>query len=165
MQPKLFKVTPWKWGDLGQLWTKRYFVARKTYLKFSHVFPPRTVNLWHAQIKHVSECPCRCWENLTFYQSFVLECQFFLFENCCLGKKRRSKVMGTFRIFGGWGRGRNLQWPNTLEHGCYRHYSVSFHGKGMTVQCRPTWRYQKCIGSWFQKNTGKPNSYIFFLKQ
>ena len=35
--------------------------------------------------------------------------------------------------------GRNLQWPikvtNTLWHGCYRHYSVSFYGRGMTVQC------------------------------
>ena len=31
---------------------------------------------------------------------------------------------------------------NTMQHGCYRHYSVIFHGKGMTVQCDPTWWYQ-----------------------
>ena len=29
--------------------------------------------------------------------------QIFLFENCCLGKKRRSKVAGTFRKLLEWG--------------------------------------------------------------
>ena len=45
-----------------------------------------------------------CWEKLTFYQNFVAEHQIFSFENYCLGKKRRSKVVGAFKKFGGiWG--------------------------------------------------------------
>ena len=35
---------------MGQLWTKRDFVARKTYLKFLR---PNSNNLWHAQIKQI----------------------------------------------------------------------------------------------------------------
>ena len=35
---------------MGQLWTKRDFVARKTYLKFLW---PNSNNLWHAQIKQI----------------------------------------------------------------------------------------------------------------
>ena len=51
----------------------------------------------------VSEYLWTCWEKLTFDQSFVLERQFFSFENYRLGKKRRLKVEGIFRKFGGWG--------------------------------------------------------------
>ena len=85
-----------------------------------------------------------CWEKLTFHQSFFSEHQFFLFESCHLDKKRRSKVMETFRKFVGWGQKPSVidLSQNTLQHGCYRHYSVIFHGKGMTVQCDPTWWYQ-----------------------
>ena len=35
---------------MGQLWTKRDLVARKTYLKFLR---PNSNNLWHAQIKQI----------------------------------------------------------------------------------------------------------------
>ena len=42
------------------------------------------------------------WEKITFDQSFVSKHQFFLFENCRLGKKTRSQVVGTIKIFWGW---------------------------------------------------------------
>ena len=88
---------------MGWLWTKRDFVARKTYLKFPQNFLVRAVNICDMHISDVPECLWTCWEKLTLYQSFVSEHQIFLFENCCLGKKRRSKVVGAFRKFGGWG--------------------------------------------------------------
>ena len=48
--------------------------------------------------------------------------------------------METFRKFVGWGQKPSVidLSQNTLQHGYYRHYSVTFHGKGMTVQCGPT---------------------------
>ena len=52
----------------------------------------------------VSEHTWTSWEKLTFDQIFISEHQIFSFENCCLGKKRRSKVAQTFRKFGGWGQ-------------------------------------------------------------
>ena len=42
-------------------------------------------------------------KKITFDQSFVSKHQIFSFENCCLGKKTRSKVVGTFQIFWVWG--------------------------------------------------------------
>ena len=51
----------------------------------------------------VSAYPWTRWEKITFDQSFVSKHQTFSFENCCLGKKRRSKVVGTFHKFWGWG--------------------------------------------------------------
>ena len=47
--------------------------------------------------------PWTHWEKVTFDQSFVSKHQIFLFENFCLGKKRRSRVVGTFKKIGGWG--------------------------------------------------------------
>ena len=51
--------------------------------------------------------------------------------------------MRTNRKFGG-GRGGQkplvtdlIQKHLVTSQGCYRHYSLSFDGKGMTVQCRP----------------------------
>ena len=43
------------------------------------------------------------WEKLTFDHSFISKHQVFSFENCCLGKKIWSNVMGTFKHFLGWG--------------------------------------------------------------
>ena len=40
---------------------------------------------------------------ITFNQSFVSKHQTFLFENFCLGKKRWSKAVGTFKKFWDWG--------------------------------------------------------------
>ena len=51
----------------------------------------------------VSVHPWKHWEKLTFDLSFVSKHQIFLFVNYRLGKKRRSKVMGTFRKFLEWG--------------------------------------------------------------
>ena len=51
----------------------------------------------------VSAYPWTRWEKVTFDQGFVSKHQIFLFENFCLGKKRRSKVVGTFKKFWGWG--------------------------------------------------------------
>ena len=48
----------------------------------------------------VSAYPWSCWEKLTFDQNFPSEHQIFLFENFCLSKKRRLKVMGAFRKLG-----------------------------------------------------------------
>ena len=55
----------------------------------------------------VSAYPWTCWEKLTFDQSFLSDHKFFSFENCCLPKKRRSKVMEIFRklVVGGKAEG------------------------------------------------------------
>ena len=61
----------------------------------------------------VSAYPWTCWEKLLFDQSFLSEHQIFLFENFCLSKKRRSKVMGAFRKLGvgaGWGAETFSDW-------------------------------------------------------
>ena len=47
--------------------------------------------------------------------------------------------MGTFKksgdaVWGGEQKPSVIQKTNTLQNGCYRHYSVPFHGKGKTVQ-------------------------------
>ena len=51
----------------------------------------------------VSSYPWTRWEKITFDQSFVPKHQIFSFENCCLGKKGTSKVVGTFQKFLDWG--------------------------------------------------------------
>ena len=51
----------------------------------------------------VSVYPWTYYEKITFDQSFVSKDQIFSFENCRLGKKKRSKVAGTFYEFWGWG--------------------------------------------------------------
>ena len=51
----------------------------------------------------VSAYPWTRWEKITFNQSFFSKTQIFSFENCCLGEKRRSKVVGTFHKFWSWG--------------------------------------------------------------
>ena len=96
-QSKLFKVAPSVWGDFEQQATLH---VEKTYSNFSC---QNSNNLWHRQIKHVSVYLWACWEKVTFDQSFVSKHQIFSFENCCLGKKTRSKVVGTFQKFWGWG--------------------------------------------------------------
>ena len=96
-QSKLFKVAPSVWGDFEQ---QAFLHVEKTYSNFSC---QNSNNLWHRQIKHVSVYPWACWEKVTFDQSFVSKHQIFSFENCCLGKKTRSKVVGTFQKFWGWG--------------------------------------------------------------
>ena len=56
---------------------------------------------WTNQTE-VSAYPWTCWEKVTFDQSFVSKHQIFLFGNFCLDKKRRSKVVGTFKKIWGW---------------------------------------------------------------
>ena len=52
----------------------------------------------------VSAYPWTHLEKITFDESFVFnKHQIFSFEICCLGKKRKSKIMGTFQKFWGWG--------------------------------------------------------------
>ena len=52
----------------------------------------------------VSAYPWAYLEKITFDQSLVFKHHIFSFQNCCLGKKRRSKkVVETFQKFGGWG--------------------------------------------------------------
>ena len=57
----------------------------------------------HVNQTNVSAQPWTCWEKITFDQSFVSKHQILSFENCILGKKRKSKVVGTFQKFGMWG--------------------------------------------------------------
>ena len=67
---------------MGRLWTKRDFMARNIVVSAHH---------WTH------------WQKLTFNQSFISKHQIVLFEKCCLGNKRRSMVMRTFRKFLEWG--------------------------------------------------------------
>ena len=95
MQPKLFKVTPSKWGDFEQ----RDFVAKKTYLKSPQIFTATTVNICGM---HKSKGCFRVSLDMLGeinLQSFVSVHQIFSFENCHLGKKRNSKVVGNLEKF------------------------------------------------------------------
>ena len=86
----------------------------------------------------VSAYPWKRWEKITFDQSFVSKHQTFSFENCCLGKKRRSKVVGTFHKFWGWGTETfSEQSKAQTSHGMTLTHTIpgSFCGKGITVQC------------------------------
>ena len=88
----------------------------------------------------VSGYPWTHWQKITFDQSFVSKHQNISFENCRLGRKTTSKVVGILQKFEGWEiESFSVQCrTEILRHGCYRYYLVSFHGKGMTVQCHPT---------------------------
>ena len=77
---------------MGWFWTRRDFVATNTYLKFPQIGISQQISVRSTNQKDVSDYPLTCWEKLTFNQSFVSKHQIFSFENCCLGKKRRSKV-------------------------------------------------------------------------
>ena len=96
---------------MGWLWTKRDFVARKTYSNFSC---QNSNNLWHdAQIKQWFAHPWTHWEKLTFNQSFVSKHQFFLLENCCIdNKKEGQKSWGHLENF--W---RGEQNPSVTDLG------------------------------------------------
>ena len=85
--------------NMGQLWTKRDFLATKSYLKF---FLPKEYQSVTITVT-ISVYTWTCWKKLTFDHSFISKHQVFLFENCCLGKKRWSNVMGTFKNLLGWG--------------------------------------------------------------
>ena len=77
----------------------------------------------HVNQTNVSAQPWTCWEKITFDQSFVSKHQILSFENCILGKKRKSKVVGTFQKFRMWGAETfsDQSNTNTLQHGCYTH--------------------------------------------
>ena len=98
---------------MRQLWTKWDFVARKTYSNFSC---QDSNKLWYAQIKQwFLHIPEHIRRNYIKFQSKLhlkatLTNQISLFKNCCLGRKRRSKVMGAFRKFLEWGAETLLQW-------------------------------------------------------
>ena len=87
-----------------------------------------------------SKCENNCFIVHVFLSNKLKQASF---ENWSLGKKRRLKVVRTYRKFGGRSGGQKPSVTNLSQkhlvtsQGCYRHYSVSFHGKGMTVQCRP----------------------------
>ena len=86
----------------------------------------------------VSACSWTHLEKITFNQSFVFKHQIFSFENCCLDKKRRSKVVGTFQKFWGWGAETFTEHLLTWLAVIGTIQAVSFHdGKGMTVHCHP----------------------------
>ena len=72
--------------------------------------------------------PWRCWEKITFDQSFVFKHKISSFEKCCLEKKKKVKGCGDIsKIL-----------CNVKQISCdmaviaYRH-PMSFRGKGMTV--------------------------------
>ena len=91
---------------MGRLWTKRDFVARK-------IFPARTVTICDMHKSNSGFCTSLdMLGEINFQLKLFLKTSFFLFENCCLGKKIRVKVMGTFRWLVG---SRNLQLMTDLK--------------------------------------------------
>ena len=97
------------------------------------------------------------WEKLTFDQ-FISN---VVFENCCLDNKRTSKVVETFRKFleQGWGSKTFSDWSETRKTCSLAiiDTTVSFHGKGTTVQCCPTCdSLTVCVSNTSESMLGRP---------
>ena len=106
----------------GATLKKRQFCGQK---KLSLISLARTVTI------------CDMYKSIRMFLHIpVSKCQFFSFENYCLGKKTRAKIVGTFKKFWGWGTETfSVQSKTQTSCDMDRHYLVSFHGNGMTVQC------------------------------
>ena len=105
-QPKLFRVAPSKWGDFEQreiLWLE----------KLIQIFPPRTVTICEMLKSNRYFCTLDMLGEINFRSKLHLKTLNFLSENCCLGKKRRSKVMETFRKFREWWEETFSDWSTT----------------------------------------------------
>ena len=140
---KLFK--PFWWGDFEQreiLWLKTLT------LNFPQIFTIRAVNICD---KHKSK---RCfWVSLdmlgeiNFQSKLCLRASHYFVWKLLSRQKKKVKCCGTFRKVLGSGTEKPSVTDLSHKQSVYRHYPVSFHGKGMSVQCRPavqchpTWRY------------------------
>ena len=126
---------------MALLLTKRDFVARKTYSNFSC---ENSNNLWHAQIKQrFSHIPGNIALGEINFRSIRLKTSNFFNWKLSLRHWKSSKVVGTFRNFLEWG-GETFSDRSKTQTTCNMAVidtTVSFHGKGMTVQCCPTVQY------------------------
>ena len=77
---------------------KMKFFCKK---KLIQVSPARTVTI--CGMHKSNRCFCifldLLGDNNFWYQSFISKYEIFSFQNCCLGEKRRSKVVKTFQKF------------------------------------------------------------------
>ena len=136
----MFKVTPSKWGSLEQrevLWLGKLNsnFSRQSIQQKSVTCTDRSNKCFSISLDLFIGR-----EKLIFdQQEFVSKHQIFSFESCCLGKWRRSRIMGTFRKLGGWGAKTFIQWPQSkTQTPCETVIdTVSFRGKDMIVQYYP----------------------------
>ena len=83
-------------------------MARKTYLKFPQIFPVRIVNTCDMHKSNVFlSISLDIMGEVNFQSKLRLRTSIFFHLKTVLWAKKRLKVVGTFKKFGGWGR--NLQ--------------------------------------------------------
>ena len=101
---------------MGWLWTKRDFVARKTYSNFSC---QNSNNLWHAQIKQWFLCtsPLDTLAENNFQLKIILKTSnFFIWKLLFRQKKSSSKVVWAHLESLGSGTGEQKPSVTDLKH-------------------------------------------------